>query len=151
MREVVYAMRFVGRAEPIGEAGHVLRATARAPSGMVTSIVDAAGVVGTLTPVPGDEAAFTSQVTFTGETSFLETGAIGFGPGAALRFATVGHGYLNGSADPRRRQGSVMWRVEAGEGRFAGATGLITSNFFVDAELGVVDHQFGVLLLPDAG
>jgi tripartite-type tricarboxylate transporter receptor subunit TctC len=28
------------------------------------------------------------------------------------------------------------------------ASGLITSNFFVDEGLGVVDHHFGVLLLP---
>ncbi len=37
---------------------------------------------------------------------------------------------------------------QRGEGQFAGATGLITSNFFVDDQLGVVDNHFGVLLLP---
>ena len=42
----------------------------------------------------------------------------------------------------------MSWRVEAGEGQFVGATGLITSNFFVEEGLGVVDHHFGVLLLP---
>jgi hypothetical protein len=41
-----------------------------------------------------------------------------------------------------------MWRVDGGEGQFAEASGLITSNFFVDEGLGVVDHHFGVLLLP---
>jgi hypothetical protein len=41
-----------------------------------------------------------------------------------------------------------MWRVDQGDGQFAGASGLITSNFFVDEHLGVVDHQFGVLLIP---
>ena len=41
-----------------------------------------------------------------------------------------------------------MWRIEEGMGQFAGASGLITSNFFVDEGLGVVDHHFGVLLLP---
>ena len=47
------------------------------------------------------------------------------------------------SADPTRKHGTVMWRVEGGEGQFAEASGLITSNFFVDEGLGVVDHHFG--------
>jgi hypothetical protein len=38
-----------------------------------------------------------------------------------------------------------MWRVEGDEGQFAGATGLVTSNFFVGANLEVTDHHFGVL------
>jgi hypothetical protein len=42
----------------------------------------------------------------------------------------------------------MTWTVEGGDGQFAGASGLITSNFFVDEHLGVVDHHFGVLLLP---
>ena len=84
----------------------------------------------------------------TGETSFLETGTIGFGDGNQLHFSTVGSGYLAPSADPARKQGTVMWRIEEGTGQFAGASGLITSNFFVDEGLGVVDHHFGVLLLP---
>ena len=41
-----------------------------------------------------------------------------------------------------------MWRIEEGTGQFAGPSGLITSNFFVDQGLEVVDHHFGVLLLP---
>ena len=41
-----------------------------------------------------------------------------------------------------------MWSIDWGEGQFAGTTGLITSNFFVDEARGVVDHHFGVLLLP---
>jgi hypothetical protein len=87
-------------------------------------------------------------VTFTGETSFQEVGTIGFGEGHALHFTTVGSGYLAPSADPSRKHGAVMWRVDGGEGQFAEASGLITSNFFVDEQLGVVDHHFGVLLLP---
>lgn len=147
MRQVIYAMRFTGHAEPVGDVGHVLKATTSAPSSTVTSCVGPAGVTGTLASAPGDDATFTSEVTFTGETSFLEIGTIGFGERNLLQFSTVGSGYLGPSADPTRRQGSVMWRVERGEGQFAGATGLITSNFLVDEGLGVVDHHFGVLLL----
>lgn len=148
MREVLYAMRFSGQAEPVGEVGNVLKAVTSAPSSTLASTVGANGLTGTMTLSPGQEATFESEVTFTGETSFQETGTIGFGEGNQVRFATVGSGYLAPSADPTRKHGTVMWKVDRGEGQFAGATGLITSNFFVDEALGVVDHHFGVLLLP---
>lgn len=148
MREVIYAMRFRGQAVPVGEVGNVLRAATSAPSSALTSTVGPDGLVGMLTPAPGDAATFESEVTFTGETSFQEVGTIGFGTGHQLRFSTVGSGYLAPSADSTRKQGTVMWRVDGGKGQFAAASGLITSNFFVDDHLGVVDHHFGVLLLP---
>src|SRR3954451_25244357 len=148
MRHVLYAMRFAGQAEPVGDVGNVLKATTSAPSSTLTSSVGPAGVTGTLAAAPGEDATFASEVTFTGETSFLEVGTIGFGEGHGLRFSTIGSGYLAPSADPTRKQGTVMWRVDGGEGQFAEASGLITSNFFVDEGLGVVDHHFGVLLLP---
>jgi hypothetical protein len=150
MRQMIYALRFTGQAEPVGDVGNVLRAATSAPSTTITSTVGSDGLIGTLTPADGEAATFESEVTFTGETSFQETGTITFGSGNTLQFATVGSGYLAASADPGRKQGAVTWRVEGGEGQFAGATGLITSNFFVDAQLGVVDHHFGVLLLPEA-
>jgi hypothetical protein len=148
MREVIYAMRFTGQAEAVGEVGNVLRATTTALSSTLASTVGPGGLTGTLEPAPGSAATFASEVTFTGETSFQETGTIGFGDGHQLRFSTVGSGHLAPSADPGRKQGTVMWRVDGGDGQFAEASGLITSNFFVDDRLGVVDHHFGVLLLP---
>ena len=148
MRQLIYAMRFAGRAEPMGAVGGALKAATSAPSSRLTTTVGEDGLTGTLEPVPGAEATFESEVTFTGETSFQEAGTIGFGAGHRLRFATVGSGHLAPCADPARGQGAAMWRVEGGEGQFAGAGGLIPPNFFVDAALGVVDHHFGVLLLP---
>ena len=148
MREIMHALQFSGQAEPVGAVGNVLKATTSAPSSTLSSTVGTDGLTGTLAPASGDAATFESEVTFTGETSFLETGTIGFGDGNQLRFSTVGSGYLAPSADPDRKQGTVMWRIEEGTGQFAGASGLITSNFFVDVGLGVVDHHFGVLLLP---
>jgi hypothetical protein len=147
MREMVYAMRFAGHAAPVGSAGNVLKATTTAPSSTITSSVGADGLTGGLQPAAGARATFASEVTFTGETSFQEVGTIAFGAGNVLRFGTVGSGYLGESADPARKHGSVMWRVEGGEGQFAGASGLITSNFFVGADLSVTDHHFGVIFL----
>jgi hypothetical protein len=113
-----------------------------------TTTVGIDGLTGTLEPVPGKTANFESEVIFTGDTSFQEVGTIRFGDGHRLRFASVGSGFLAPSADPARKQGAVTWRVDGGEGQFAGASGLITSNLFVDTQLGIVDHHFGVLLLP---
>jgi hypothetical protein len=148
MRQLIYAMRFSGLAEPMGSVGGALKAAASAPSGRMTTTVGVDGLTGTFEPVSGKAANFESEVVFTGDTSFQEVGTIGFGDGHRLRFASVGSGFLAASADPSRKQGAVTWRVEGGEGQFAGASGLITSNFFIDARLGIVDHHFGVLFLP---
>jgi hypothetical protein len=148
MRELVYALRFTGQARPVGLAGSVLEASTTATCLTVISSVGPDGLTGRLQPASGEAATFESEVTFTGETSFQEIGAIAFGAGHRLRFSTIGSGYLGPSADIGRKHGAVTWRVEGGEGQFDGASGLITSNFFVDERLDVVDHHFGVLLLP---
>jgi hypothetical protein len=80
-------------------------------------------------------------VTFTDAAAFLETGAIGFGAGHVLRFGAVGSGYLGPSANPTFKHGTVKWQVEGGEGQFDGASGLVTSNFFVGEDLAVTDYQ----------
>jgi hypothetical protein len=63
--------------------------------------------------------------------------------------APDGAGYLGPSPEEGLLEGSVIWRVEEGEGRFAGATGLITSNFVMRAETGeVAEKQVISLFLP---
>jgi hypothetical protein len=148
MRQLVYALRFTGQATPASPDGTVLTVATTAPSSSVTSTVGPDGLAGSLQPVVGGEATFSSEVTFTGATSFQEVGTIAFGAGHLLRFSTVGSGYLGASPDPARKHGTVSWRVEGGEGQFAGASGLITSNVFVGEDLAVTDHHLGVLFLP---
>ena len=150
MRELLYALRFTGQATPVGSVGHVLTVATTAPSSSLTATVGSNGLVGCVHAVDGDRARFASEVTFTSETSFQEIGTITFGEGNILRFSTVGSGYLNASADPARTHGTVMWRVDGGDGQFAGATGLITSNFFVSKSREITDHHVGVLFLPQA-
>jgi hypothetical protein len=147
MRQLVYALRFTGRATPASPDGAVLKVTMTAPSCTVTSIIRSAGLTGTLEPAAGGEATFASEVTFTGATSFQEVGTIAFGDAQLLRFSTVGSGYLGASPDPARRHGAVALRVEWGEGQFAGASGLITSNFVVGNGGDVADHHFGIIVL----
>jgi hypothetical protein len=95
-------------------------------------------------------AAFDSSVTMTGETTFDESGTMTFGDGGdAIRFSTVGAGYLGPGPEEGLLEGSVIWRIDKGEGRFAGATGLVTSNFVMHAETGeVAETQVISLFLP---
>lgn len=148
MTQLLYTMQFKGRAVPANDAGTVLKATTTAQSCTISTVVGDAGVTGSLQPTNGGQASFESQVTFTGEASFQEVGSITFGDkGHRLYFSTVGQGYIGSSADPQLKHGSVIWKVERGEGQFAGATGLITSNFFVSDSGEVTDNHFGVLFL----
>jgi len=91
---------------------------------------------------------FESEVRFTGQNVFTETGAISFGEdNHSLRFSSVGQGHMGPSADPTFSAGTVTWKVEGGEGQFDGASGYITSNFIVREDGEVTDYQFGVIFL----
>ena len=148
MRQLVYALRFTGRATPAGPDGSVLAVTATAAGATLAATVGPAGLASDRRPAAGGEAAFAAELTITGETSFQEVGTVSFGHGHRLRFATVGSGYLGAGPDPARRHGAAVWRVEGGEGQFAGARGLITSNVVLGADLAVTDHHLGVIYLP---
>jgi hypothetical protein len=149
MAQILYAMQFTGQASPVNEAGTVLKAATTAPSCSITTTVGAQGVSGMVQPLAGEQAAFESTVTFMDASSFQESGSIDFGSGEhRLRFSTVGQDCLGASADAKLKHGTVMWRVEGGEGQFAGASGLITSNFFVGDGGEVTDNHFGALFVP---
>ena len=148
MRQIIYTMQFKGQAAPVEGTSGVLKAATTATSCSITTTVGDEGLRGTLQPAEGGKAAFESTVTFTGDTSFQESGTITFGESNhRLRFSTVGEGHIDGSADPKLKHGSVMWRIDSGEGQFDGATGLITSNFFVSDTGDVTDNHFGVIFL----
>jgi hypothetical protein len=147
MKQIIYAMQFRGKAGP-GASPTVMKATTSSPSSTLTTVVGPEGVHGSVQPAAGGKAEFESEVTVTGETSFLESGNIRFGDGNhRLRFSTVGQGYLGASPDPKLKSGVVMWRVDGGEGQFAGASGYITSNFTMGEAGDVTDSQFGVIFV----
>ena len=150
MKHIIYVMQFKGKAAPANECGTVLKANTTAPSCAITSVVGSHGISGTLQSTGGAEARFQSEVTFTGETSFQESGTISFGDSRhRFNFSTVGQGYIGPSADPQLKHGSVIWKIERGEGQFEGATGLITSNFLVSGAGEVTDNHFGVIFLKE--
>lgn len=148
MRQIIYALQFTGRAAPKDGSSTVLKATTTAPSCSVSSTAGPQGLQGTVQRVAGQVSVFESEVTFTGDSTFQETGSIAFGQnGHRLRFSTVGQGYLGACVDPTLKHGTVMWQIDDGEGQFAGASGLITSNFFVSDTGEVTDNHFGVIFV----
>jgi len=60
----------------------------------------------------------------------------------------VGRGHVGPAAGGHGSHGVVMWRITGGAGRFAGAQGLITSNFTVTPDGQVTDDHFTRLYLP---
>lgn len=97
-----------------------------------------------------DSATFDTDVTTTGQTSFDESGVMTLGGDSdRLRFSTVGEGFLAPSPEDGLFEGSVIWRIDGGEGRFTGAGGLITSNFTLRMDTGEVwEHQVVSVFLP---
>jgi hypothetical protein len=94
---------------------------------------------------PANSASFESDVTFASATSFQESGTIRFPGGHVLNFSAVGQGIIGASATSGTQSGSVIWKIDSGEGQFAKATGFITSNFTVDGEGNVIDNHLAVI------
>jgi hypothetical protein len=147
MRHIIYCMQFKGTATPGSDQG-VLKATTSAISASAKTVIGPDGVQGVFIPAEGGMAYFESEVKMTGPQHFTESGSITFGDGDhTLIFSTVGQGELIPSADPKEMSGAVTWKVDSGEGQFAGATGYITSNFLVSDQGEVTDYHFGLIFL----
>jgi hypothetical protein len=125
---------------------------ATAPSCHFTTSVRESGVEGAVRAHGQGEdgrARIEARVRLTSDHTYHETGVIAFGDGGhRLRFSSVGEGYIGPSAAPELRSGAVVWRVDGGEGQFAGASGLITANFTVGPTGELTVNQLGVLFVP---
>jgi hypothetical protein len=148
MTAVVFALQFRGRGAPIPGAPGRRRGLTRAPSQLFRTILGPEGIEAGVEAAPGDTATLEAEVRMTGERTFVESGRIVYGTAGAVTFRTVGEGVRGPSAIPGLVHGTVMWEVTGGDGRLAGATGLITSNFTVDPDGEVVDDQVARLFLP---
>ena len=148
MKEIVFALEFKGSAAPVPGAEGKLRAKTTASSQVFRTALTAKGVETALESERDGAATFESEVEIIGEGTFVESGSITYGTGGKVTFKTVGRGILGASGVMGLQRGAVIWEVTGGEGQFAGATGLITSNFRVGAEGEVVDNHFARLFLP---
>jgi hypothetical protein len=149
VRELVFALEFRGRgaAEPSSTTRRRARTTA--PSQVLRARIEPAGVRASVEPVAGDSAVLESRVERFPDGTFVEDGTITYGRAGSVTFDTVGRGYVAAAPDGSGSHGVVMWRITGGEGRFAGAQGLITSNFTVSPDGLVTDDHFTRLYLPE--
>jgi hypothetical protein len=147
MSQLIYALQFRGLAAPTTDNPAVLVVAATASSRAATSTIGDGGLTSETSDVDGGMAAFESKVSLNDDNSFEETGTITFGEGNSLTFSTVGSGSIRPSAEESIMHGAVVWQIEGGIGQFAGASGLITSNFTVNSEGNLVDNQYGVIWL----
>jgi hypothetical protein len=137
LQPLVLNMRFTGQAtEPAGDPP---KAEVRSQTQSVTvESGEGAGI---------DAVSYETNVTFTSETTFTESGRVAVGSsGDALLVSTMGEGHIAPAADPSILHGAVVWRIDGGEGALEGASGLITSNFQLKPETGdVTEYQVAVI------
>ena len=107
------------------------------------------GVRAAVETFAGESAVLESRVERFPDGTFVEDGTITYGTAGSITFDTVGRGHVGPAADGGGSHGVVMWRVTGGDGRFAGAQGLITSNFTVTPDGQVTDNHFTRLYLPE--
>ena len=148
MKEFVFALEFRGSAAPVPGSDKKLQAKTSATSQILRSLLKADGIQGSIESASGGSASFESEVEIVGEGMFIESGSIRYGDAGKISFRTVGRGTLGPSPVAEVQRGAVMWEVIGGEGRLAGALGIITSNFTVGAQGEVVDDQFARLFVP---
>jgi hypothetical protein len=95
-----------------------------------------------------ERASYENHATFTGESTFAETGSIRYDDDGELQIKTLSDGTLGPSAQPDVLHGAALYRITGGSGRFDGATGLITSNFLLHPATGEFEErQVTVLFL----
>lgn len=150
MERIVYTLRFHGAATRAGVDGSVLMALATACGWTTCTRIDADGLTAIHRPEVGQEATLESEVAFTGESVFQESGTITFGSGGhRLRFSTVGSGFLGRATADGSRHGAVIRRVEGGEGQFANATGVMASVLILTGSGELMDHVVGLIFMHE--
>jgi hypothetical protein len=148
MRELVFALTFTGQAGPVPGSQTARQAKTMAPSQTLRTVLGVGGVESTVDTIDGERAVLESRVERFPDGSFVEDGTISYGRAGNISFATVGRGTVGPSPIPGWVHGAVTWSVTGGEGLFAGAQGLITSNFVVSAGGDVVDNHFTRIYVP---
>lgn len=148
MRELVFVLEFRGRGENIPGSQTKRRARTVAPSQTLSTLIGGDGVTSRVTPSTGESAVLEARVERFGDGTFVEEGEITYGDAGQLTFVTQGRGWVTPGPEPGSVYGAVIWTVTGGDGRFAGARGVITSNFTVSATGDVVDHHVARLHLP---
>ena len=148
MREVVFALEFRGRAGPVPGSKSKRQARSTAPSQTLSTVLEGEGVRTGVEVMAGESAVLESRVERFDDGSFVEAGTIAYGTAGTVAFETIGRGWVAPAPRAGWVVGGVLWTITTGDGAFAGARGLITSNFTVSADGEVIDDHFTRLYLP---
>ena len=112
MDDQMHALRFRGTVERAGPDGNVLRVTGGAKE---------------------DGAWLDAELILTGASTYQEVGSVRFATRShGIRYGTIGNGHLERAADGQPCRGGAVCRIDGGEGRNAGACGLVASLFGID-------------------
>jgi hypothetical protein len=151
MRQVVFTMHFRGKISRSGGNGGSLRSTSSGTSCTMQTVVGSTGAETTLQPADGDMAFIEAEIRLNGQDAFEGSGVLAFGEEGehALRFSTSKSGQLGPSGVPGVLAGAVSWRVDGGDGRFASASGYITSTFTLTDAGELNEYQCGLVFIPD--
>jgi hypothetical protein len=97
-----------------------------------------------------DRASYENHAVFTGESSFTETGTIRYDDGdGELEIATLSDGTLGPCGEPDVLHGAAVYAITGGGGRFARATGLVTTNFLLWPATGQFEErQVAIVFVP---
>ena len=126
MDQYVFALRFRGTVERGGPDGNVLRVTGGADE--------------------EEEAWMDAELILTGASTYQEVGSVRFATRSnGIRYGTVGSGHLERAADGKPCRGGAVCRIDGGEGRNAGARGLVASLFGIDDSGGITIHLIGLV------
>lgn len=147
MRELVFALEFRGTAAAVPGTEGKRQARTTATSQTLSTLLTASGIRAEIASQPGETAVLEARVQRFGDGTFVEEGTIRYGAAGGVTFETVGRGWVEPAPSGGGSVGAVVWRVTGGDGRFAGARGLITSSFAVSAGGDVVDDHFARLHL----
>src|SRR5579884_514225 len=92
MHQLLYVMRFRGRAIPDSLVRRSVRTTAFAPSCSVTTLIGTNGVYGALEPAPGERATFESEVSTDDMNRLWGAATVEFGTAShRLHLSVLGH------------------------------------------------------------
>ncbi len=151
MRQLVYTMHFRGQISRSTGNGETLRATSSGTSCTMQTVVGPSGAETTLQPVQGDLAFIETEIHMAGKNAFEGTGTLAFGDEAehTLRFSTDKTGQLSPTGVPGVLAGAVSWRIDGGAGRFASASGFISSAFTVTESGELSEYHCGLVFVPD--
>jgi hypothetical protein len=140
MRELVFALEFRGTAAALPDGTRQARTTATSQT--LSTMLKADGVHAHIDAGGGEAAVLDARAQRFGDGTFVEEGTIRYGAAGGITFETIGRGWVGPGPRPGSNAGGVLWSVTGGDGAFAGARGLIASNFTVSADGDVVDDHF---------